>query len=99
MKILEARFKVSISREEYEKSAIPGAHKWASMFGLKWKLYGFDDEKSMATGIYLFEDVEAMKAHMENLKNMEKVVDHASDLELQVWDIQEALCKITRGPI
>lgn len=99
MKILEARFKVAISREEYEKSAIPGAHKWANMLGLKWKIYGFDDKTSMATGIYLFEDVEAMKAHMENLKNMEKVVDHASNLELQVWDIQDSLSKITRAPI
>jgi hypothetical protein len=99
LKILEARFKVAISREEYEKSATPGAHKWADMSGLKWKIYGFDDETSMATGIYLFEDVEVMKTHMENLKKMEKAADHASDLEMQVWDIQESLSKITKGPI
>ena len=43
MKILEARFKVSISREEYEKTANP--KKYAEMAGLKWKIYAFDDEK------------------------------------------------------
>jgi len=99
MKILEARFKVSISREEYERSASPGAQRWAEMPGLRWKIYGFDDEKSLATGIYLFDDEGAMRAHMENLRKMEKTVDHASDLEMQVWDVQEALSKVTRGPI
>ena len=86
MKILEARFKVSISREEYERSASPGAQRWAEMPGLRWKIYGFDDEG-------------AMRAHMENLRKMEKSVDHASDLDMQVWDVQEALSKVTRGPI
>ena len=99
MKILEARFKVSISREEYERSASPGAQTWAEMPGLRWKIYGFDDEASKATGIYLFDDEEAMRAHMENLTKMEKAVNHASDLEMQVWDVQKDLSKVTRGPI
>ena len=93
MKILEARFKVSISREEYERTAKP------QRYGAKWKIYGFDDDTSMGTGIYLFEDEEVMKAHMENLKQMEKAVDYVSDLEMKVWDIQEALCKVTGAPI
>ena len=100
MKILEARFKVTLSREEYEKSAIPGAHSIADTPGLKWKIYAFDDEESMATGIYLYDDVEAMKAQMAKLKkNMEKLVGLASDLELKVWDVQESLCRITGAPI
>ena len=97
MKILEARFKVAISREEYERSANP--QKWINMPGLKWKIYAFDDEASMGTGIYLFHDEEAMNAHMENLRKMEKVVEHVSELEMKVWDVQEALCKITGAPI
>jgi hypothetical protein len=93
MKILEARFNVSISREEYEKTANP------QRYGAKWKLYGFDDEKSMGTGIYLFEDVDAMMAHMENLRKMEQAVDFVSDLKMQVWDVQEGLSRITKAPI
>ena len=95
--ILEARFKVVISREEYEESTNP--QKYAYMPGLRWKIYAFNDEESMGTGIYLFDDEEAMKAHMENLRQMEKVVDYVSDLEMMVWDVQEVLCKITRAPI
>ena len=93
MKILEARFKVSISREEYEKTAKP------QRYGAKWKLYGFNDEDSMGTGIYLFEDVEAMKVHMENLRKMEQAIEYVSDLEMQVWDVQEGLSRVTKGPI
>ena len=93
MKILEARFKVSISREEYEKTANP------QRYGAKWKLYGFNDEDSVGTGIYLFEDIDAMKAHMENLRKMEQAIEYVSDLEMQVWDVQEGLSKITKAPI
>jgi len=53
----------------------------------------------MGTGIYLFDDEEAMEAHIENLRQMEKAVDYVSDLEMMVWDVQEALCKITGAPI
>lgn len=80
MKILEARFKVAISREEYEKSATP------QRYGARWKIYAFNGETSMGTGIYLFDDVEAMKAHMANLREMANQLDHVSDLEMMVWD-------------
>jgi hypothetical protein len=93
LKILEARFKVTKSRKEYEAGANP------QKYGAIWKIYGFDEEKSMATGIYLFKDVMAMKSHMENLQKMADKVDYVSGLELQVWDIQENLSKITDAPI
>ncbi len=78
---------------------LPDTLSTRHMPGLRWKIYAFDDEASTGTGFYLFDDVEAMKAHMENLRQMEKVVDYASDLEMKVWDVQEALCKITGAPI
>jgi hypothetical protein len=53
----------------------------------------------MGTGIYLFEDVDAMMAHMENLRKMEQAVDFVSDLKMQVWDVQEGLSRITKAPI
>jgi hypothetical protein len=93
MKILEARFKVSVSREEYEASANP------QRYGAKWKIYAFDNEESMGTGIYLYEDIEAMNSHIENLREIAEKIDIVSDLELKVWDVQEALSKITAAPI
>ena len=93
MKILEARFKVSISREEYEQSANP------QRYGAKWKIYGFNDDDCTGTGIYLFDDVDAMMAHIDNLRKMVQVVDYVSDLEIQVWDVQKSLSEITEAPI
>jgi hypothetical protein len=69
------------------------------MSGIKWKIYAFDDIKSKATGIYLFEDIEAMNSHMANLRDMTNKIDFVSNLELQVWDDQKELCKITGAPI
>jgi len=97
MMILETRFKTSKSRKEYEESQKP--HKYAEMPGLKWKIYAFNDEKSMATGIYLFDDVQAMNYHMSYLRERADKSDHVSDLEMIVWDVQEALSKITGAPI
>ena len=99
MMILEARFKVAISREEYEESQKPKAPKYAEMPGLRWKIYAFNDEKIMATGIYLFDDVQAMNSHMAYLRERLKKSDHASDLEMIVWDVQESLSKIAGAPI
>jgi len=95
--ILEARFKTSMSRKEYEESQKP--HMYAEMPGLRWKIYAFNDEKSMATGIYLFDDVQAMNSHMAYLRERADKSDHVSDLEFMVWDVQEALSKIARSPI
>jgi hypothetical protein len=93
MKILEARFRTAKSRKEYEESAKP------QRYGARWKIYGFNDDTSMGTGIYLFDDEEAMKAHMVNLREMANQRDHVSNLEMMVWDVQEALSKITGAPI
>jgi len=97
MKILEARFRTAKSRKEYEESQKP--HNYAEMPGLRWKIYAFNDEKSMATGIYLFDDVQAMNSHMAYLRERANKSDHVSDLEMIVWDVQEALSKITGAPI
>ena len=97
MMILETRFKTSKSRKEYEESQNP--YKYAEMPGFRWKIYGFNDEKSMATGIYLFDDVQAMNSHMAYLRERANKSDHVSDLEMIVWDVQEALSKITGAPI
>ena len=51
MKILEVRFKWGGTREEYESKASP--ERFIGMAGLRWKIYGYNEEDSMATGIYL----------------------------------------------
>ena len=96
MMILEVRFKWTKSREEYEESANP--HKFADMPGLRWKIYAYDDESSMATGIYLFEDIESLNSYLGPFKASAQP-DGVEDIEFKVWDVQEALSKVTQAPI
>jgi hypothetical protein len=98
MKILEVRFKWSGTREEYEIKAIPGANKRKDVAGLLWKIYGFDDEKSIATGIYLFKDEEALNKYLVPFKKATQP-EGVSDMEFQIWDLQYKLSKITNAPI
>ena len=36
---------------------------------------------------------------MENLRKMEQAIEYVSDLDIQVWDVQEGLSRITEEPI
>jgi hypothetical protein len=96
LNILEIQFKWTKSRKEYEESARPD--RMANVSGLHWKIYGFDDEGSMATGIYLFKDVESLNKYLGPFIERAQP-DGVVDLEYKVWEVQEGLSKITRAPI
>ena len=96
MNILEIRFKWTKTRKEYEESARPD--RMANLPGLHWKIYGFDDEGSMATGIYLFGDIESLNSYLGPFMEHAQP-DGVVDLEYKVWEVQEGLGEITRAPI
>jgi hypothetical protein len=96
MKILEVRFHWGGTREEYETGARP--ERFKELAGLRWKIYGFDDEKSLATGIYLFEDAESLNNYLVPFRQA-TMPDGVSNVEYQAWDVQEGLSKITKAPI
>ena len=98
MKMLQGRFKWTKTREEYEKAAIPMAKEIAKAQGLRWKVWAFDDEKSMATGVYLFKDLDTLNKYVKWLKDKGSV-DGVESFEMTVWDVQNELTKITQGPI
>ena len=98
MKILQGRFKWTKSREEYEKTSEGLAVEIAKTKGLRWKVWAYDDEESMATGIYLFEDVESINSYLAWLQGLGQN-PNIVDFEIKIWDVQEALSKITRAPI
>jgi hypothetical protein len=98
MKILHGRFKWTKSRKQYEEAAAPLAKEIAKATGLRWKVWAFDDEESMATGIYLFDDLESLNKYVAWLQGMGPI-DGVVDFEMKVWDVQEALSKITRAPL
>ena len=98
MKMLQGRFRWTKSRGEYEKAADPLAKEIAKAPGLVWKVWAFDDEKSMATGVYLFKDLDTLNNYLKWLHDMGPTPG-VEDFKVTVWDVQSGLSKITKGPI
>ena len=98
MKMVQGRLKWTKSRKEYEKMAEGLAVEIAKVSGLRWAVWAYDDKESMATGVSIFEDMESVNAYLAWLKGLGEI-EGAVDMEITVWDIQEALSKITRAPI
>ena len=66
--------------------------------GLKWKVWDFDDENSMATGVYLFKNLDTLKKYVKWL-TAGGPTEGVESFEMTVWDVQKDLTKITRGPL
>jgi len=98
MKMLQMRFRWTKTRAEYEKDAEPLAKEIAKAPGLLWKVWAFDDEKSIATGVYLFKDLDTLNRYMKWFQDMGPTPG-VEDFEFTVWDIQRGLSKITKGPV
>lgn len=98
MKMLQGRFKWTKSRAEYEKAATLLAKEIAKAPGLHWKMWAFDDERSMATGVYLFKDLDTLNIYLKWLHDMGPTPG-VENFEVTVWDVQRGLSKITNGPV
>jgi hypothetical protein len=98
MKIIHGRFKVDITREEYEKKALQDIERMMDTPGLIWKIWAFDDEKKEAFGLYYFRDDTLAQLIYDNMdpKTWPKF---AHDIELKLYDIQEELCRACKVPL
>ena len=98
MKVIQGRFKVKMSREEYEEEAIHHANQMKDTPGLIWKIWAFDDERNEAFGLYYFRDDEMAQLVFDNMDS-KTLGDMVSDVEFRIWDIQEELCRINQVPL
>ena len=95
---INVHFRVSAEEltEEFEEAAVP----ISEVPGLKWKIFGMDEERSEATGIYLFADDASLKAYIEGpiIARM-KTVEAFSDITMKYFDVVEGATALTRGPV
>jgi hypothetical protein len=99
-KFLQITLKFSISAEklasEFESAAVP----IAKVPGLVWKIFGLDEERCEATGMYLFEDNASLKAYLESpVMERMKSLEFFSDITMRQFDCVEKASVITRGPV
>lgn len=66
--------------------------------GLLWKIWTENEETGEAGGVYLFEDVASAEAYRAmHVPRLEAI--GAKDIRLKVFDVNEPLTRITRGPL
>ena len=99
-KILQINLRLNISaerlKEEFEHAAVP----IAKVSGLTWKIFGIEEERSEACGIYFFEDNKSLEAYIESpIMDRMKTLEFFSDITMKTFDCVEDASAITRGPV
>ena len=99
-KILQINVRFNVSAEELAQEFEAAAVPIAEVPGLKWKIFGMDEERGEAAGIYLFEDDASCKAYLEGpiIARM-KTLEAFSEITMKYFDVVEGATAITRGPV
>jgi hypothetical protein len=99
-KILQINVQFNVSAAELAKEFETAAVPIAEVPGLKWKIFGMDEERGEAAGIYLFEDDTSRKAYLEGpiIARM-KTLEAFSEITMKQFDVVEGATAITRGPV
>jgi hypothetical protein len=98
--VLHLRFKLRVRPDILLARSREAATVIASLEGLIWKIWLFDEEQSEIGGIYMFASREAAEAYLNHpvvqaLRSNPAVVSTRS----QLWDVENSLSAITRAPL
>ena len=99
-KILQINLRFNFSAAELEKEFETVASHIAAVPGLKWKIFGMNEERREAAGIYLFEDGDSLKSYLEGpIVAGLKANEAFSDIKMKHFDVVEKATAVTRGPV
>ena len=86
--------------EAAKKAAWERAHKIAVWPGLLWKIWIADTAQLIFGGIYLFADEASAKAYLDGpIGQSIRAIPGISDFDAQLFEVEEALSALTRGPL
>ena len=99
-KILEVRFRYTVSRQELEAGAQPLIDQIANVTGLIWKIWVINEQERTAGGIYYFGDEEDARAYIEG-PVLAQVQNSPilSDFEVKMYDVLDRPSQSTRAPL
>jgi hypothetical protein len=99
-KILQINLRFNVTAVELAKEFETAAGYIAEVPGLKWKIFGMDEQRGEAAGIYLFEDDGSLKSYLEGpiIADM-KGKKAFSDVDIKYFDVVDKATAVTRGPI
>jgi hypothetical protein len=99
-KILQINLRFSFSVAELEEEFETAAGHIKEVPGLKWKIFGMNEERSEGAGIYLFEDGDSLKSYLEGpIIARLKSIEAFSDLTMKHFDVVDKATAMTRGPV
>jgi hypothetical protein len=99
-KILQLNFKFNVTSAEYEEAVSPLAGDFATVPGLRWKIWLMNDQDAEAGGLYLFDDEPSLHAFLEGpLAAQVKRHPALFDMSAKLFDVMDDLTAITRGPV
>ena len=90
-------FKLAVPHGDYKRQCDQVAEQIASVPGLVWKAWVFNEARNEAGGIYLFESANAVEAflagpivtHLENHPAL-------TDVRIKTFDVLDSPSKVTR---
>ena len=98
--VLHLRFKLRVSPHLLLAHSREVGTTIASVEGLIWKIWVYQEEKFEMGGIYLFADRETAMAYL-NHPVMQAVRSNPAvvSTESQLWDVESSLSALTRAPL
>ena len=98
--ILQINFNFNVSRNDYEKGCAQMAPAIAKAPGLIWKVWAVDEGRKEAAGIYLFDDKTSAQRYLAGeIFTAIKSNPALSNMSTKLFDTQDDLSRITRGPV
>jgi hypothetical protein len=98
--ILHLRFKLRVSPDVLLAKSREAASIIASVEGLIWKIWIFQEEEFEMGGMYLFANRETAEAYLNHpviqaVRSNPAVVSS----QFQLWDVESSLSALTRAPL
>ena len=99
-KILQINFRLKVSTAEYQALCQAVAQSFASVPGLRWKIWILNELEKEAGGIYLFESELVLNDFLSGpLAAQVKSHPALSDFSAKVFDVMDEVTAITLGPV
>ncbi len=98
--IVQLNFKLKVSGAEYEQAVTPLAEAFATVPGLRWKIWLLNDAEREAGGIYLFDDEGAAREFLNgDLAAQVASAPFHTGLDVKQFAVMDEATATTRGPV
>jgi hypothetical protein len=98
--IVQIRFKLEVSAQEYEQAVRPLAPQFVDCPGLEWKIWLLNEEAGEAGGVYLFADEGAAQSFLDGpMVAQVKSAPILSGFSATRTGVMAELSAVTRAPL